>query len=78
MMPSKRFDDMSCHDPPGRIIGRIDLDTGEFIPRVLTLDEEAAEREFARRRMYPEAHQEDPPGTAKAREEMDRGWDYDR
>ncbi len=20
----------------------------------------------------------DPPGTAKAREEMDRGWDYDR
>ncbi len=75
-MPSKRFDDMSRHDPPGRIRWRINLETGE-LESDPAYDREA-DREFARRRMYPEAHQEDPPGTAKARDEMDRGDEWGR
>ncbi len=49
-MPSKRFDDMSRHDPPGRIHWRINLETGkaELHP---AYDPEA-EAEFARKRMH--------------------------
>ncbi len=51
---------MSRHAAPGHVTGQVDPETGEFIPRVLMPEEVAAEREFPRKRMYPEAHQEDP------------------
>ncbi len=65
-MPSKRFDDMSRHDPPGRIQWRINLETGELEANP-GYDREA-EREFARRRMYRR-----PTGRILCRNSQSRG-----